>query len=107
VPEVNFESIAPFIQADYRFWNDRILISGGVRQEDVTLDVGDYSTIFSSGSTFVAGGAPTFSDTLPNIGPTVQIIDGLTAYGAYSEGFTKPEGGRGLRAVTYAGPICR
>lgn len=103
VPEVNFESVAPFIQADYRFWNERILISGGVRQEDVTLEVGDFSTLFSSGATFVAGGAPTFSDTLPNIGATVEIIDGLTAFGAYSEGFTMPDVGRVLRAVNTPG----
>lgn len=103
VPEVDFQSVAPFVQADYRFWNDRILISGGVRHEDVTLDVGDYSTIFSSGSTFVAGGAPKFSDLLPNIGATVEIIDGLTAFGAYSEGFTMPDVGRVLRAVNTPG----
>lgn len=103
VPEVSFQSVAPFVQADYRFWNDRILISGGIRHEAVTLDVGDYSTIFSSGSTFVAGGVPTFSDTLPNIGATVEIIDGLTAFGAYSEGFTMPDVGRVLRAVNTPG----
>ncbi|WP_298918594.1 TonB-dependent receptor [uncultured Algimonas sp.] len=103
VPEVDFTSVAPFIQADYRFWNDRVMVSAGLRHEDATLDVGDFTTIFSSGSTFVTGGSPTFSETLPNIGATVEIVDGLTLFGAYSEGFNMPDVGRVLRAVRTPG----
>ncbi|MEM7730690.1 MAG: TonB-dependent receptor [Pseudomonadota bacterium] len=103
VPEVDFTSVAPFVQADYRFWDDRILISAGLRHEDATLDVGDFTTIFSSGSTFVRGGSPDFSETLPNIGATVEVVDGLTVFGAYSEGFNMPDVGRVLRAVRTPG----
>ncbi|MGB6231355.1 MAG: TonB-dependent receptor [Litorimonas sp.] len=99
VPEVEFESVAPFLQADYRILGDRVLISAGLRQEEVTLEVGDFTTIFSSGSTFVSGGAPEFSETLPNVGATVEIVDGLSVFGAYSEGFTMPDVGRVLRGV--------
>jgi len=103
VPEVEFESIAPFIQFDQTFWDDRILISAGARQENATLKVDDFVTIFSSGSTPVAGGEPDFSETLFNIGGSVEIFDGLTAYAGFAEGFTMPDVGRVLRAVNTPG----
>lgn len=103
VPEVEFESIAPFIQFDQMFLNDRLLISAGARQENAKLKVDDFVTIFSSGSTQVAGGAPDFSEALFNLGGSFELVDGLTAYAGYAEGFTMPDVGRVLRAVNTPG----
>ncbi len=103
VPEVEFVSVAPFLQFDQLLLNDRLLISGGVRQENAVLNVDDFTTIFSSGSTFVAGGEPDFQETLFNIGGSFEVVDGLTVYAASSQGFTMPDVGRVLRAVNTAG----
>lgn len=103
VPEVEFESVAPFIQFDQLFFSDRLLLSAGVRQENATLNVDDFTTIFSSGSTEVAGGEPDFSETLLNVGGSFEVIDGLQVYAAYAEGFTMPDVGRVLRAVNTPG----
>ncbi len=103
VPEVEFNSIAPFIQFDQLFLDDRLLVSAGVRQENATLEVDDFSTIFSSGGVAVAGGEPDFSETLFNIGASLEVVDGVTAYAAFSEGFTMPDVGRVLRAISDPG----
>ena len=103
VPQVEFTSVAPFVQLDQMFLDDRLLISGGIRQENATLKVDDYVTIFSSGSTAVGGGEPDFTKTLVNIGGSFEITEGLTPYVAYSEGFTMPDVGRVLRSVNTSG----
>jgi iron complex outermembrane receptor protein len=99
VPEVEFVSIAPFLQFDQLLLNDRILVSAGLRQENATLNVADFTTIFSSNSTQVEGGEPDFKERLFNIGGSFEIIDGLIPYASYSQGFTMPDVGRVLRAV--------
>lgn len=103
VPEVEFTSVAPFLQFDQLLLEDRLLVSAGVRQENATLEVADFSTIFSSGGVAVAGGEPDFSETLFNIGASLEVIEGVTAYAAFSEGFTMPDVGRVLRAVSTPG----
>jgi iron complex outermembrane receptor protein len=103
VPNVEFQSLAPFVQVDKFLFSERLLISVGVRQENATLKVDDFTTIFSSGSTFVAGGKPNFSQTLWNFGTSFEVIEGLQVYAAYSEGFTMPDVGRVLRAINVPG----
>ncbi len=103
VPEVVFNSFAPFVQFDQTFWDDRVLISGGIRQEIAELSVDDFTTIFSSGSTAVSGGAPDFSETLFNGGISIEVADGVKLYASYAEGFTMPDVGRVLRAINTPG----
>ena len=103
VPEVVFNSVAPFIQLDQSLMEDRLQISGGVRQEIASLSVDDFSTIFSSGSTAVAGGKPDFSETLFNAGASFEITDSVRLYASYAEGFTMPDVGRVLRAINAPG----
>lgn len=103
VPEVEFNSIAPFLQFDQLLLDNRLLISAGLRQENATLEVADFTTIFSSGGVAVAGGEPDFSETLFNVGASFEVIEGVTAYAAFSEGFTMPDVGRVLRAVSTPG----
>lgn len=102
VPETRFETLAPFAQIA---WNlgDRFVLSGGVRHESAGLEVDDYTTIAAAGSTFVSGGDPDFDETLVNAGAIWRPADGWSVYAAYSEGFTMPDVGRVLRAVSNPG----
>lgn len=103
VPEVVFNSFAPFIQLDQSLLDGRALISVGVRQEIAEVQVDDFSTIFSAGAAAVDGGSPNFSKTLFNAGATFDVIDGVTLYGSYAQGFTMPDVGRVLRGISEPG----
>lgn len=103
VPEVVFSSFAPFVQLDQSLLEGRALISVGVRQEIAKVQVDDFSTIFSAGAAAVDGGNPDFSKTLFNAGATFDVIDGVTLYGSYAQGFTMPDVGRVLRGISEPG----
>ncbi|CAN5722958.1 TonB-dependent receptor [soil metagenome] len=103
VPKTTYMSLSPFLQAHQAVWDERIHLSAGVRQENATLEVGDFTTLASSGNTKVSGGEPSFTELLSNVGGTVRIIDGVTAYASYAQGFTMPDVGRVLRAINTPG----
>ncbi|WP_421932117.1 TonB-dependent receptor [Phenylobacterium sp.] len=103
VPKTTYKSLSPFLQAHQALWDDRIHLSAGVRQENATLEVGDFTTLASSGSTRVAGGAPSFTEVLTNVGGTFRVVDGVVAYASYAQGFTMPDVGRVLRAINTPG----
>jgi len=102
VPETIFREAAPFVQLQ-RVLFDRVLVSGGARIEFAQLRVNDFTTLPSSGSTFVSGGSPSFTEVLPNVGIVVPIDSRLSVYSSFSEGFTMPDVGRVLRAVSTPG----
>lgn len=102
VPPVVLHDVAPFFQVQ-RPVSDRVLVSGGLRLEAASLDVDDFTTLPSSGNTFVAGGSPSFTDVLPNLGIVVYPTRALSVYSSFSEGFTMPDVGRVLRAVDQPG----
>lgn len=99
VPKTTYKSLSPFAQVRQGLWDDRVHVSAGVRQENATLEVGDFTTLASSGSTRVSGGAPSFTKLLSNVGGTVRVVDGVMAYVSYAQGFTMPDVGRVLRAI--------
>ncbi|MEM9988115.1 MAG: TonB-dependent receptor [Pseudomonadota bacterium] len=103
VPETEFISYAPFLQLDQALFEGRVNISGGVRNEFASLSVDDFRTLASAGAPLVAGGEPDFSELLVNIGGTFEVVDGITAYAAFSEGFTMPDVGRVLRGINTEG----
>lgn len=103
VPETTYKSLSPFLQVHQALWDDRIHLSAGVRQENATLEVADFTTLASSGNTRVSGGDPSFTEVLSNVGGTVRIVDGVTAYASYAQGFTMPDVGRVLRAINTPG----
>jgi iron complex outermembrane recepter protein len=102
VPPATLRSFAPFAQAEQKF-GDRLTISGGLRVERARLLVNDYTTIAAANSVFVRGGDPAFTRVLPNIGGVVQLGNGFSLYGSYTEGFTMPDVGRVLRDVNLPG----
>lgn len=103
VPETEFTSYAPFLQLNQALFGERVYISGGLRHEMAKLKVDDFETLYAYGPQQVAGGEPEFEKTLYNIGATAEIVDGLTAYSSYAQGFTMADVGRILRAVSTPG----
>lgn len=97
MPPTEFQSIAPFVQANMR------LFDGGVRQENVELSVNDFTTLASYGSLRVTGGKPRFEVTLVNGGVVHEPLGGVRAYASYAEGYTVPDVGRILRSINVDG----
>ena len=103
VPRSDFRSLAPFLQGNLALAGGLVRLAGGLRYENVELEVGDFTTLASYGSVDVDGGSPSFEDVLWNGGVILEPIDGLRAYGSYAEGFTIADVGRILRGITRQG----
>jgi iron complex outermembrane receptor protein len=99
VPEMVYKGWAPFLQLEQRLFDDRLRVSLGARMENVELDVPSFTTVAGANNTFVEGGAPTFDETLGNVGVVFDLTEELTLFASYSEGFTMPDAGLILRAV--------
>ncbi len=99
VPETRFETLSPFLQLGWDI-SDSFTLSGGLRHEAAGLEVGDYTTIAAANSIFVSGGDPDFDETLFNAGAIWRPSDSVSVYAAFNEGFTMPDVGRVLRAVS-------
>lgn len=102
VPPTKFQSVAPFVQGNYALLDGRLRLAGGVRFENVTLKVDDFTTLAFYGARKVAGGKPDFKATLANGGVVFEPAKGLRLYGSYAEGYTVPDVGRILRAINVA-----
>jgi iron complex outermembrane receptor protein len=100
VPETTYKSLSPFVQLHQSLMDGRVHLSAGARHESATLEVGDFRTLYGSGNQQVRGGEPSFEETLYNVGGTLRVVEGLTAYASYAQGFTMPDVGRVLRAVS-------
>lgn len=101
VPETTYQSISPFVQAEW--WvTDSVMLTGGLRHERAKLKVDDYTTIPANagGSQFVKGGSPKTRETLPNGGVVWEATDALKLYASYAEGYTVADVGRVLRGIT-------
>lgn len=99
VPKTNYENLALFAQLDFT-GVENLTLSAGVRREDSSLEVRDFTTLHSyNGGQFVRGGKPEFSDTLSNIGATYQLTPQWRLFANLSEGFSMPDVGRVLRGI--------
>lgn len=101
-PKMNFESWAPFINAEYRL-GERATINAGLRRELAQLNVNDYRTIASSNNTQVMGSELTFEETLRNLGLVYHLTPHWSTSLSYGEGFGMPDAGRVLRSVNTTG----
>lgn len=101
VPLTTFADWSPYAQLEKRF--GPITLTGGLRYEFAELQVDDFHTIESAGSTFVRGGNPSFSEPLFNLGATAKLSERVTAFGGYTQGFGMPDVGRVLRAINQPG----
>lgn len=103
VPTLIYKGWAPFVQLEQKLLGDGVRVSGGLRWENATLEVPDFTTIASARSTFVQGGSPSFDKLLKNAGLVVEPKKGLSLFTSYAQGFTMPDAGLLLRAVNTPG----
>lgn len=124
VPPSDFQSLAPFAQANLKLFDGLFRLAGGARWENVKITIDDYHTLASTtfaacttppaapvtpcglpsyGGVAVAGGSPKFDDVLFNGGVIFEPAPGIRAYASYAEGFTVPDIGRITRAVNRTG----
>ncbi|WP_010628011.1 TonB-dependent receptor [Halomonas sp. KM-1] len=106
VPETRFRNYAAFVQGDLSL-TDSLSLHGGARYEYAELNVDDFSTIDRSNvmqdNVSVAGGTPTFNETLYNLGVVYQATAWAQLYANYSQGFGMPDVGRVLRGIDTPG----
>ena len=113
VPPSDFQSLAPFVQANLKLADGLVRLAGGVRWENVKVRIDDYHTLASTtydgrnpatyGGVSVKGGTPGFDQLLKNGGVIVEPMAGIRAYASYAEGFTMADIGRITRAVDTPG----
>lgn len=102
VPEARLNEVSPFVQFQ-RPLGQRLLLTGGARVEYARLVVDDYTTLPSNNGVLVRGGAPSFTNVLPNVGAVYTLGRGWSTYASLSQGFTMPDAGRVLRDVRVPG----
>ncbi len=113
VPPSEFQSIAPFAQANLKLLDSKLRFAGGVRWENATVKIDDYRTLASNtyvapnlatyGGVNVAGGKPSFEDVLFNGGVILEPVPGIRAYASFAEGYTMADIGRITRAISTPG----
>jgi iron complex outermembrane receptor protein len=103
VPVTTLKSFAPFLQLNQALFDKKLNLSAGIRHEKAKISVDDYKTLYSYGSISVSGGEPEYSENLYNFGAAYELQKGVNLYASYAQGYTLPDVGRVLRAVTVAG----
>ncbi len=113
VPPSEFQSIAPFAQANLKLFNGTLRVAGGVRWENAAVKIDDYHTLAANtyeapdlstyGGVDVKGGRPKFSDVLFNGGIILEPVPGIRAYASYAEGYTMADIGRITRSIDAPG----
>lgn len=96
VPPIRQWSAAPFAQLTVPLFDDRIRLRGGARYESFWLSVDDYTTLF--GGRRVGGGDLTYDAFVFNAGFVATLVDGLDAFGGFSQGYSVADVGRVLRS---------
>jgi iron complex outermembrane receptor protein len=92
VPRTTYTGWSPYLQLEKPL--GALTLHGGLRYEFAELDVPDFTTIESSGGTFVRGGNPSFDEPLLNLGLNYRATKMLTVYGGYAQGFGMADVGR-------------
>lgn len=101
VPPMEYQSWSPYLQLSWDV--GPVTLSGGIRQENGTLDVDSWNAIWSSNRVFVQGGRLDYKANLPNLGAIWRFADGWSVFGSWAEGFTLPNVGISLRNINTPG----
>ncbi len=93
VPPYSLSDLGVFAQLQ---WDvvDRLTFSGGARYVNLNINTDDYTTFRGND---VEGGTIKADDVVFNVGLAYEIVDGLTAFTSFSQGFSLPDIGRVLR----------
>lgn len=92
-PEYNLTGVAPFAQVRADLFDERAILTAGVRYEHLSVDIEDYINELAIP---VTGGTLTFSEPLFNISGSFDINDTFTVFGGFSQGFQLGDLGRYL-----------
>ncbi len=101
VPTMRQQSVAPFAQLKYLL-TDKLLLRGGARYENLSLQVDDFVTLFGQNS--VQGGTLNYSQVVFNGGAVAYVHPMAELFVSYSQGFSVADVGRELRG-TSAGSV--
>ena len=93
VPPYSLSDLGVFAQLQWDIV-DRLTISGGARYVNLNINTDDYTT---SRGNDVEGGTINADDVVFNVGLAYEVVDGLTAFTSFSQGFSLPDIGRVLR----------
>ncbi|MFT7773908.1 TonB-dependent receptor [Roseateles sp.] len=97
VPPMIYRSVAPYTQLS---WDaGPLTLSGGVRREDGTLRVDNYTTTYYRDRINVTGGKLDYAATLPNIGAVLRLPENWSVFASLGKGFTLPNVGIPLRNI--------
>lgn len=107
VPNLNLLSIAPFLQAKFKFKDDWV-VKAGVRHDGMKLNIESFSSLpvrnrrtgGYTTSVNVTGGDLTFNNTAYNAGIRYIKHDEFVPYINYSQGFLLPDIGAIMRSAT-------
>jgi iron complex outermembrane receptor protein len=99
VPPMDQHSVGPFLQLQVPL-GERVRVKGGVRHEQIWLDVDDFTTIEEVGGASVQGGELRYDATVFNLGFVAGLTDAVQAFGGLSQGFSVSEVGRELRTTS-------
>ncbi|MBD1874965.1 TonB-dependent receptor [Nodosilinea sp. FACHB-131] len=93
VPPYRLNDLGIFAQLQ---WDvvDRLTLSGGARYVNLNIDTDDYTTYDGNS---IEGGTLTADDVVFNLGLAYEVVDNLTAFASFSQGFSLPDIGRVLR----------
>lgn len=95
VPTLSQHSLGLFAQFNWDI-SDRLIVLGGIRHEQVDVDVDDFTTLEGN---FVEGGDLDYSATLFNLGGVFYLTDELNLFANFSQGFSVADIGLVLRSA--------
>lgn len=94
-PPQGLESTAVFAQWQFSPF-ERATITAGIRYEDATLEIDDFTSLFTLAR--ISGGELDYDATPVNLGITYDLTDVHNVFFGYSEGFEVASAGRALRS---------
>lgn len=100
IPKLSMVNLAPYAQLKVDLY-ENLIFKGGVRYENATVRVKDFSTIAkgpnNEGSIFVSGGKIPYKSTMFNAGIRYNKFNVFNPFLSFSQGFAINELGRILR----------
>lgn len=95
VPPLNQRNLGLFAQLNWDI-SDRLIVLGGVRHEQVGVDVDDFTTLAGDS---IEGGNLDYDATLFNLGAVFYLNDDLNVFANFAQGFSVADVGLVLRSA--------
>ncbi|MBE9075866.1 TonB-dependent receptor [Romeria aff. gracilis LEGE 07310] len=86
VPPYELDSLGLFAQAQWDI-SDRVALQGGLRYENFSVSVDDYTTLFGDD---IQGGSQRFDDVVFNLGGLYRVTDELGLFASFAQGYSVP-----------------